>query len=109
MVVSGAAFAYHRYSDAYAAHETAARRAGVGVWSGTAQQPEAFRRGKAKPLADAAEAGCAIKGNISDGGRIYHMPGQRDYAKVTIRPANGERWFCTEAEERAAGWRPAAR
>ena len=50
---------------------------------------------------------CRIKGNVSidSGERIYHVPGQRYYADTTIRPEHGERWFCSEAEARAAGWR----
>jgi len=52
---------------------------------------------------------CSIKGNvsISSGERIYHVPGQRYYAETVIRPEYGERWFCSEAEARAAGWRKA--
>ncbi len=49
---------------------------------------------------------CVIKGNISANGRIYHMPGQRDYDRVTMRNPD-TRWFCNEAEARAAGWRRA--
>lgn len=51
---------------------------------------------------------CAIKGNVSANGRIYHMPGQRDYNRVTMRSPD-TRWFCSEAEARAAGWRRAQR
>ena len=52
---------------------------------------------------------CTIKGNIAigSGQRIYHMPGQQHYTATTIRPNFGERWFCTEHEARAAGWRKA--
>lgn len=52
---------------------------------------------------------CKIKGNVSiaSGERIYHVPGQRDYAGTVIRPEYGERWFCSEAEARQAGWRRA--
>jgi hypothetical protein len=50
-----------------------------------------------------------IKGNISASGRIYHMPGDDSYAKTGINLAKGERWFCTEAEAQAAGWRRARR
>lgn len=52
-------------------------------------------------------AGCNIKGNVSiaSGERIYHVPGQRYYAATVIRPEYGERWFCSEAEARSAGWR----
>jgi hypothetical protein len=50
---------------------------------------------------------CRIKGNVSieSGKRIYHVPGQRHYAETIIRPEYGERWFCSEADARAAGWR----
>jgi hypothetical protein len=50
-------------------------------------------------------AECRIKGNIGANGRIYHMPGSRDYDKVVINPAKGERYFCSEEEARACGWR----
>jgi hypothetical protein len=35
------------------------------------------------------------------------MPWSPWYGKVRIEAAKGERWFCTEAEAREAGWRPA--
>lgn len=52
-------------------------------------------------------SGCNIKGNISynTGERIYHVPGQTYYFETRIRADQGERWFCSEAEARAAGWR----
>ncbi len=50
--------------------------------------------------------GCMIKGNISSSGRIYHVPGSDSYDKTRIDGSKGERWFCTEAEAKAAGWRP---
>ena len=54
-------------------------------------------------------AGCDIKGNVSidSGERIYHVPGQRYYRQTIIRHEYGERYFCSEAEARAAGWRKA--
>ncbi|NKL64985.1 sunset domain-containing protein [Rhizobium leguminosarum] len=50
---------------------------------------------------------CNIKGNISinSGERIFHVPGQKYYAQTKINPQYGERWFCTEFEAWAAGWR----
>jgi hypothetical protein len=56
-------------------------------------------------------ASCSIKGNISieTGERIYHVPGQKYYAVTRISPQYGERWFCSEDEARAAGWRKARR
>lgn len=57
-------------------------------------------------MAQAPASQCRIKGNISSGGeRIYHMPGQDYYDITLIRPEYGERWFCSEAEALAAGWR----
>lgn len=51
--------------------------------------------------------GCLIKGNISSstGEKIYHVPGQRNYEQTKIEPEKGERWFCTEEEAIANGWR----
>lgn len=53
--------------------------------------------------------GCRIKGNISINSRerIYHVPGQEYYASTKISPQYGERWFCSEEDARAAGWRKA--
>lgn len=49
---------------------------------------------------------CNIKGNVNTRGeRIYHVPGQRYYDETPISASHGERWFCSEAEARAAGWR----
>lgn len=51
--------------------------------------------------------GCNIKGNVSidSGERIYHVPGQKYYASTKIDSRYGERWFCSEADARSAGWR----
>jgi hypothetical protein len=48
-----------------------------------------------------------IKGNISrtSGDRIYHVPGSSSYEETIIDESAGERWFCSEAEARRAGWR----
>lgn len=50
---------------------------------------------------------CNIKGNVSynTSERIYHVPSDPYYGSTTIDTAYGERWFCSEAEARAAGWR----
>lgn len=55
--------------------------------------------------------GCDIKGNISfdSDEKIYHVPGQEFYSNTTISPDFGERWFCTEAEAEANGWRKSSR
>jgi hypothetical protein len=50
---------------------------------------------------------CTIKSNISayTGEHIYHLPGDTYYSETRVRLLRGERWFCSEAEARAAGWR----
>jgi hypothetical protein len=61
------------------------------------------------PFAATFSSACNIKGNISinTGERIYHVPGQEYYGDTKISPRYGERWFCSEADARAAGWRRA--
>ncbi len=58
-----------------------------------------------------AKPGCTIKGNISidTGNKVYHLPGMEDYESTVIDLASGERWFCTESEAVANGWRKAPR
>jgi endonuclease YncB( thermonuclease family) len=109
MVAAGAARAYARYSDAYLAEERAARDAGLGLWSARMTSPEAHRAAARGPDTPAPDPGCALKGNVSANGHIYHSPGQADYDRVRIDPARGEGWFCSAAEARAAGFRPARR
>jgi hypothetical protein len=64
---------------------------------------------KPRSAAGAPSPDCLIKGNVNrEGERIYHMPGGLSYAKVNMA-APSKRWFCTEEEAKAAGWRPAKR
>ena len=109
LVADGLALAYRRYSMAYDLDEKSAVIAGRGLHGHRMQRPSRYRNA---PTPDPAppSPGCVIKGNISSSGnRIYHVPGQDHYDRTRIRTENGERWFCTEAEARAAGWRRARR
>ena len=128
MVASGWALAYRTYSTAYVDEEAAAKSTRRGLWQGRFVAPWDYRGGErlarlvprtsstpppaaltpaggAAPNAAPAAGPCLIKGNISESGRIYHMPGSRWYERTKISPGKGERWFCTEDEARAAGWR----
>jgi hypothetical protein len=53
--------------------------------------------------------GCNIKGNISvdTGSKLYHLPSMEDYDITHINLIKGERWFCSESEAIASGWRKA--
>jgi endonuclease YncB( thermonuclease family) len=111
LVRQGVALAARRYSLDYVDAEKEALFAQRGIWAADFIPPAAFRAAvrAAADSAAAAAGSCVIKGNISANGRIYHLPGQEHYDRTTIRPEAGERWFCTEAEARAAGWRRARR
>ncbi len=110
LVSNGLAFAYRRYSLDYDLDEKAAFALERGLHKFAIQGPEAFRKAKSTRQASAPSvSGCVIKGNISSSGRIYHVPGQEFYEKTSIRTDKGERWFCSEAEAKNAGWRRARR
>jgi len=120
LVRNGHAMDWPRYSNgAFADDQRAARAEKLGIWQGEFQPPwswRAARRGGGStsivPLMSTSGRGgeCNIKGNISSKGeRIYHIPGQQHYDRTRISERKGERWFCSEEEARAAGWRRARR
>lgn len=119
MVRTGYALDWPRYSQGrYAREQQHAREQKSGIWRGTFTVPWQWR---ARTIEDPAtvsrapsmllqethkQGSCRIKGNVSaKGERIYHMPGQRYYGRTKINTHKGERWFCSESEARAAGWR----
>lgn len=114
---AGLALAYREFSDDYVDEEDDARAARRGAWAGDFTPPwDARTRGRdtqpAQPQSGdtSAAGGCrgtGVKGNISrnSGDRIYHVPGSSSYNETIIDESAGERWFCTEAEARQAGWR----
>ncbi len=106
MVRRGLAWAFVRYSQRYVADEQAARQRHVGIWAGDAQPAWAWREQQWTAALSEAPAGCAIKGNHGRNGAIYHTPWSPWYAKVRME-GSGKRWFCSEAEASAAGFRPA--
>lgn len=114
MVRAGFATAYRRYSNDYVDEENEARSARRGIWAGEFTNPEEYRHDEppAQPRDRPGQPqrsprdGCDIKGNINgEGARIYHVPGASSYDDTRIDESKGERWFCTESEARAAGWR----
>lgn len=106
IVSEGWAFAYRRYGMDYDLDEKAAYVADRGLHDMRVQTPAQFRK-RAAPSNSSSEGSCRIKGNISKNGKIYHTPGQEFYDRTSINTARGERWFCSAAEARSAGWRPA--
>jgi hypothetical protein len=116
--------------DRFKADETAARDALAGLWKGCFVAPQDFRHWqKTAPLLGAScrtdkdrelreivfppdtamPPGCPIKAKFAVRARvtgnvgIYHLQGCRSYAGLT-KP---ERWFCSEEDAQAAGFRRA--
>jgi micrococcal nuclease len=99
-----------RHQELFDGLEAEARSAGRGLWG-----PVCPETSSPAPAGSPAEGACehsgtseaVIKGNIStnSGEKIYHLPGGGFYEQTVIDEAAGERWFCTESEAIAAGWR----
>jgi len=109
LVRDGHAFAEAGLFATYGSVESEAREAKVGLWRGEAARPSAYRAQKWEDAKRAAPDGCPIKGDVKRGRRLYVLPWSRGYQRVRISRSRGERWFCSEAEARAAGWKPAER
>lgn len=107
MVRTGHAWAFVKYSTLYVSTEAEARAASVGIWQGEADPPWVYRERRWTSAAPVAPEGCAIKGNVSAKGHLYHLPWSPWYDRVRVDVNRGERWFCSEADALAAGWRPA--
>jgi hypothetical protein len=114
IIVQGFALACPRYSDRYVEFEqrdTIARlpRATYCL-QGTRKVAVAPPAALLPPGPPRSRGRCVIKGNNNrEGVRIYHMPAQMAYQLTQIDPRKGERWFCSEADAIAAGWRKAQR
>lgn len=125
MVRHGWALAFVKYSSRYIAEETSARDAQAGLWSGAFIAPWDWRARSnhtvilgavsvpanaqsillgAVSSQEAPDPACSIKGGVSKGECIYHLAGDRWYAKMNMDKP-GRRWFCSEQEAEAAGCR----
>ena len=122
MVRAGLALAYREFSHDYVDEEAEARAARRGLWASEFTAPWDWRRNSRQveptpttpvpvPLpsersAPSTDGDCLIKGNINrERERIYNVPGSSSYEQTRINPERGERWFCSEQEAKAAGWR----
>lgn len=86
-----------KYQDIFRESARQAKSQGIGLWSSCQGQTS---------QTTSSQSSCLIKGNISQSGdKIYHLPSQKYYDKTTIDTSKGEKWFCTEEDATAAGWR----
>jgi endonuclease YncB( thermonuclease family) len=93
----------------YASLEKEARAQKAGLWRGEAERPSDYRAKLWNEAKRAAPDGCPIKGQVASGTKVYVLPWSPDYSKVRVRTTRGERWFCSEQDAQAAGWKQAAR
>ena len=111
LVDAGLAWAYEEYSADYKTRQEIAVASEIGLWAVIQDAPWDYRAELREVRRTAARAqvppdpGCAIKGNISASGRIYHVPGGADYDATVISTERGERWFCSSEEAEREGWR----
>lgn len=105
LVGKGYVFAATAGSVDYASNEEQAREAKIGIWRGDVERPEAWRAKIWDEAKRTAPDGCPIKGLVSAKERVYAMPWSQGYTERSIRMAKGERWFCSEDEAQAAGFR----
>lgn len=106
MVRQGYAWAFVKYSNRYVREEAEARAVKAGIWQGPATPAWYWRQQQWTAAEPAAPQGCAIKGNASKNGLVYHTPWSPWYGKVHMG-GDGKRWFCSESEAIAAGYRAA--
>lgn len=104
----------HVFSDGgllarYGAYEKEARAKRVGLWQGEAERPSDYRSKRWDEAKRKAPSGCPIKGQVSAQGREYFTPWTAGYERVRVKEARGERWFCSETEAQAAGFKAAER
>jgi len=110
LVRQGYAFAEGSLFSGYSSLERQARDARAGVWSaGEVERPSAFRAKLWEEAKRRAPDGCPIKGVVAGRERIYVLPWAPDYERERIHKGRGERWFCSEQDAQAAGFRPAVR
>lgn len=120
LVKQGFAYSYSyppdiKYQDQFVEAQREAKEAKRGLWNSCPAQNQAApsaaspsQTGTSASQENNSGGSCLIKGNInSSGEKIYHLPSCGSYAKTKIDEVRGEKWFCTESEALAAGWRKA--
>ncbi len=106
LVRQGHAFAASGLFGSYSGLEREARTAKAGMWAGgEAERPAEFRAKVWEEAKRRAPDGCPIKGLVTGRERVYVLPWSPDYERGRIQKARGERWFCSEQEALAAGWK----
>lgn len=107
LVRSGHVFATGSRMADYSAEEGQAKTLRAGIWSGEVLRPGEWREARWQEAKRKAPAGCPIKGKVlARSAKVYMLPWASRYEKVRVNERRGERWFCSETEAQAAGWKP---
>jgi endonuclease YncB( thermonuclease family) len=109
LVRQGFVFADGGASSRYASQEADARNAKLGIWIGDAQRPAEFRAKAWEEAKRRAPDGCPIKGQVTGAERVYVLPGTPSYDRLRVLTARGDRWFCSEQDAAAAGFKASQR
>ena len=109
LVRGGHVFAGDGMFASYANDEDSARTARTGLWQGETVRPKEWRERAWEEAKRTAPEGCPIKGIVRASARLYAMPWSDGYIGAKVRTIKGERWFCSEDDARAAGFRLADR
>ena len=109
LVKGGHAFAMTGLLSRYGALEAEAQSRKVGIWSGEVLRPGQWRQKVWDDALKRAPSGCPIKGQVQGKARTYVLPWSGDYERARVITSRGGRWFCTEEEAIAAGWKGAGR
>jgi micrococcal nuclease len=95
------------YQKDFQAAQKYAQENKLGLWANGACGQKNIQAPAEKTATSSGDA-CLIKGNIgSTGDKIYHLSNCPYYNQTMIDESKGEKWFCTETEAIAAGWRKA--
>ena len=106
MIERGMAWTPPEGQSPYKKLEDVARTKRLGFWRDQLERPWFYRRRKQFSAGSDAPKGCAFKATVDrKGSRIYFSPWSPWYRKFDMDLARGDKWFCSEPEEIAAGWK----
>jgi hypothetical protein len=102
-------YAFAESGGRFVAQEKEARSAKAGMWVGDALRPAELKAKAWEEAKRQAPDGCPIKGQVIGKERVYVLPGAPEYQRVRVQTARGDRWFCSEQDAAAAGFKAAQR
>jgi endonuclease YncB( thermonuclease family) len=108
LLKEGHVFSTSGFFGSYASLESEAKKAKVGLWAGDAERPADYRTRLWDAAKQSAPDGCPIKA-LAQSSKTYVLPWSSDYSRTNVRATRGDRWFCSEQDAVAAGFKPSDR